>query len=274
MDFVSADMQLMHYIRSDGEFNRAKLKGFWQSLFDLLTRRRTNLLLLSQVVPKISPEDGVDGGVQDIPIEKIVGSVSRSADFTRTFMPVASDRLNRERWRKIYTLVTLGKATPPIDVYQVDQQFFVVDGHHRVSVARHLGWTSLQAHVTKLLSRERMVQAESGGKTMQPFFAHHLTKQDTLLQPDAPMLRLVLYKDEICRLPKLYTEIQAISGNAWVTVNGRDKFLVRGERMMLQSHGDFALVSSLGETPLILEARASKPSSEDLARLIPQPHTS
>ncbi|HMQ50728.1 MAG TPA: hypothetical protein PKE64_31285 [Anaerolineae bacterium] len=273
MDFVSADMQLMHYIRSDGEFNRAKLKGFWQSLFDLVTRRRSNLLLLSQVVRQMNLENSIDLGVQDIPIEKIVGSVSRSTDFTRTFMPVTNDRASRERWRKIYTLVTLGKATPPIEVYQVGQQFFVVDGHHRVSVARHLGWKSLQAHVTELLIPERMVQAELGGKTMQLLFTHHPTEQNTVPQPDAPMLRLVLYKNEICRLPKLYTEIQAISGNAWVTVNGRDKFLVRGERMMLQSNGDFALVSSLGETPLILEARANKSSDEDLVRLIPQPQT-
>ena len=77
MDFVSADMQLMHYIRSDGEFNRAKLKGFWQSLFDLVTRRRSNLLLLSQVVRQMNLENSIDLGVQDIPIEKIVGSVSR-----------------------------------------------------------------------------------------------------------------------------------------------------------------------------------------------------
>jgi nucleotide-binding universal stress UspA family protein len=38
----------------------------------------------------------------------------------------------------------------PIDVYQIDQAYFVRDGNHRVSIARQLGATHIQAHVTKV----------------------------------------------------------------------------------------------------------------------------
>ena len=39
---------------------------------------------------------------------------------------------------------------PPIEVYQIDQAYFVIDGNHRVSVARQLGATHIQAYVTEV----------------------------------------------------------------------------------------------------------------------------
>jgi hypothetical protein len=39
-----------------------------------------------------------------------------------------------------------------VELYQVDQAFFVVDGHHRVSVARALGAPAIEAHVSEFLT--------------------------------------------------------------------------------------------------------------------------
>jgi hypothetical protein len=39
---------------------------------------------------------------------------------------------------------------PPIDVYRVGDRHFVRDGHHRVSVARSLGATRIDAEVVEL----------------------------------------------------------------------------------------------------------------------------
>ena len=44
---------------------------------------------------------------------------------------------------------------PPIDVYQVDDSYYVIDGHHRVSVAIATGHTTIEAHVTEVLTRMR-----------------------------------------------------------------------------------------------------------------------
>jgi hypothetical protein len=42
----------------------------------------------------------------------------------------------------------LGVALPPVDVIQVEDAYFVRDGHHRVSVARAMGQQEIEAEIT------------------------------------------------------------------------------------------------------------------------------
>ena len=42
---------------------------------------------------------------------------------------------------------------PPIEVLRVGGLHFVVDGHHRVSVARHLGLDVIEAYITEVTTR-------------------------------------------------------------------------------------------------------------------------
>ena len=67
------------------------------------------------------------------------------------------------------------------------------------------------------------------------------------------ILRLMLYHNEVLRLPGASQGAKVVSGVAWVTVNGRDIFLASGERLWLPSRRDSALISALGYHPLILE---------------------
>lgn len=66
-------------------------------------------------------------------------------------------------------------------------------------------------------------------------------------------LRFTLKKDEIFRLPPGNREFQVLSGVAWVTIDGNDIILHSGEKAELESHKDIAIISALGEIPLILE---------------------
>jgi hypothetical protein len=68
-----------------------------------------------------------------------------------------------------------------------------------------------------------------------------------------PMLRLVLYKGEVYRLPATSHGIRVLSGVAWVTVTGKDRILLMDEQTSLSLNNDFALVSALDRTPLVLE---------------------
>ncbi len=45
-----------------------------------------------------------------------------------------------------------GQAMPPIDVYRIGELHFVKDGHHRVSVARELGYEVIEAYVTEVVT--------------------------------------------------------------------------------------------------------------------------
>jgi hypothetical protein len=57
----------------------------------------------------------------------------------------------RERWEDVDRAVMQGK-TPPIEVYQVGEIYFVVDGNHRVSVSRQHGYDKIEAYVTEFVA--------------------------------------------------------------------------------------------------------------------------
>ncbi len=82
-----------------------------------------------------------------IPLDRIVGSVGRYRDFTRTFLP--TENVDRERWIRVASLLD-GPGWPPIEVYKIGDVYFVSDGNHRVSVARSLGMKEIEAYVTEV----------------------------------------------------------------------------------------------------------------------------
>jgi len=79
-----------------------------------------------------------------------VGSVGRYDDFTREFLPRRDSQ--EERWRRIYDLTESSQGFPPVDLYKVDDVYFVRDGNHRVSVARANKGKTIEASVTEYLT--------------------------------------------------------------------------------------------------------------------------
>jgi hypothetical protein len=150
VDPSNLNVEQISYIQSENEFNQAKWKGFLETMLGLITGHNMHLLSFDEVARKLNLKEAFYLGLQDVPLANIVGSTGRYTDFTRHFLPRSSHQLDKERWRKIYTLAVTGKGFPPIDVYKVDQVYFVKDGNHRVSVARKLGWETIQAMVTEL----------------------------------------------------------------------------------------------------------------------------
>jgi hypothetical protein len=59
----------------------------------------------------------------------------------------------RERWERLALAQRRGEPMPPIDVYRVGDMHFVIDGHHRVSIAIATGATTIEAHVTEVLTQ-------------------------------------------------------------------------------------------------------------------------
>jgi hypothetical protein len=87
-------------------------------------------------------------GLQEIPIDSIVGTVDRRKDFDRDFRPTSAR--TRPRWERIAIAQRRGESMPPISVYRIGDLHFVRDGHHRVSVARALGRDTIDAYVTEV----------------------------------------------------------------------------------------------------------------------------
>ena len=58
----------------------------------------------------------------------------------------------RFRWENLALAQRRGEAIPPIQVYRVCDRHFVIDGHHRVSIAATTGERQIEAYVTQVLA--------------------------------------------------------------------------------------------------------------------------
>lgn len=108
------------------------------------------LLPFDEVVAALGRRGEVDLGEQVIDVDSIVGSVDRTTGFDRLFRPT-SDEVER-RFERINVALRRGEEMPAIDVYRIGDVHFVIDGHHRVAVARALDWKTINAHVIEVLT--------------------------------------------------------------------------------------------------------------------------
>jgi len=92
-------------------------------------------------------------GIQTIPVDKIAGSVDRMVDFDRFFRPRRRELRNRvNSLRAAFERDEM----PPITVYEVGGLYFVIDGHHRVALARESRMEFIDAEVTAISTSHRL----------------------------------------------------------------------------------------------------------------------
>jgi hypothetical protein len=107
------------------------------------------LLSLDEVKSRLRLFEQHYVGIRAIPVSKIVGTAGRTGDFDADFLPTR--REVRDRWARVERTFPEG-AFPPIVVYQVRDSYFVVDGHHRVAVAKQRKVEFIDAEITELRS--------------------------------------------------------------------------------------------------------------------------
>lgn len=130
------------------DFEQAYKKGFMRAILNKLTRSRSSLVSFDELRKKLDIQSQRDIGMQEIEIEKIIGSLNRYQDFDDSFLPRQTH--TRRRWENIDRVYMQGEYLPPVEVYKVGEFFFVIDGNHRVSVAREKGQVYIDAHVIEL----------------------------------------------------------------------------------------------------------------------------
>jgi uncharacterized protein (TIGR00730 family) len=121
----------------------------FQRVLGFFTRHQPeDLLSFDHVRDKLKIRSQHYAGTQEVPLDKVVGSVGRYHDFNRAFLP--TQEYVRERWKRVYAVAHGATGFPPIDVYKIGDLYFVRDGHHRVSVLKELGAPTIEATVTEL----------------------------------------------------------------------------------------------------------------------------
>lgn len=133
---------------ADREFDRARRAGFIQDILAPVRNQPADLLPFEEVRSRLHLSSQTYKGLQEVSLDQIVGSVARYHDFSRAFRPRRESL--RRRWQRARKL---HGRLPPIDLYQVGDAYFVVDGNHRVSVARQAAWPTIAAHVWEYETR-------------------------------------------------------------------------------------------------------------------------
>src|SRR5436305_15168916 len=141
-------------IRAIQDFDSARSRAFRRTVRAILTGHPPRLHSIEPMLKAAGLEGSAYAGTHEIPLDRIAGSAApdaKSQDFDPGFLPI--NRRMRERWTRIYQAMVEGDELPPIDVYKVDDSYYVIDGHHRVSVARNLGRPVINARVINVKTR-------------------------------------------------------------------------------------------------------------------------
>jgi hypothetical protein len=141
------------------DFRRARSLASREKIVALLGGRPAELICYEDVPKGLRDVHITSRGLRDIPIDAIVGSVGRCTDFTRSFMPLRDD--SEARWARVGQAWQDLAGLPPIEVYQIGDVYFVVDGNHRVSVARQLGKSHIEAHVAEFETKVPLSPGDS-----------------------------------------------------------------------------------------------------------------
>jgi hypothetical protein len=138
------------------QFSALRMRAVRDSFLAKLTGRNSSLAAFPEYAQRERPNKKLIG-LKDIRIDQIIGTLNRGCDFDDQFRPLRKHLSNR--WVNILNLDPDGWE--PILVHKVGEQYYVEDGHHRVSVARSIGMLFIHAKVWEYpVQQKRIVNCE------------------------------------------------------------------------------------------------------------------
>jgi hypothetical protein len=133
------------------DFERARRQARWVKLAGWLRGRpssRNRLLVLGEVTIVAGASRHGLASEAAVPIDHIVGSVEPTLCFDGHFRPTS--QLPRTRFERIAADLRCGRGMDPVDLYHCGDRYYVLDGHHRIAVARALGERWISATITEV----------------------------------------------------------------------------------------------------------------------------
>lgn len=110
--------------------------------------------VLDEVLEGVDTRGEVNLGLVDVPIELIIGtrSAGRQRSFSRSFYPLLEQGSElATKWSALCDAHLSSGINDPIQVYEYLHDFYVQEGHKRVSVLRYFGAVTVPAMVTRIL---------------------------------------------------------------------------------------------------------------------------
>jgi hypothetical protein len=139
------------------DFSRARWKSFVHDILAALKGEKNTLLSYDEVKEKLRIGGPIYRGMQTVQVAQIAGSLNRYHEFDKAFLP-KNDKF-ASRWQSVDRAFYEEVSLPPIVLYKIGEVYFVVDGHHRVSVAREQGQIFIDADVRECSSKVNITAA-------------------------------------------------------------------------------------------------------------------
>jgi hypothetical protein len=134
----------------DADFTRARRRACLRALVARIRREHASNRLRSfddVRRERLVANNRLHRGTRVVKVEEIVGSVGRWRDFDRSFLPARASV--GHKWKRIDRAFHRTEDLPPVELYEIGESYFVVDGHHRVSVARYHDVPTVEAAVVE-----------------------------------------------------------------------------------------------------------------------------
>jgi DNA-binding Lrp family transcriptional regulator/uncharacterized ParB-like nuclease family protein len=100
--------------------------------------------------------DAVNRGICAVPVNRIIGSVGRYHDFDSRFR--IKPHVPSERLKLIKDAMRQGKHLPPVKLYQIKDEYYVLDGNHRVSAAKEFGHELIDAYILEFIPSKQTLE--------------------------------------------------------------------------------------------------------------------
>lgn len=100
--------------------------------------------------------DTKDLGTASVPVDRIVGSVGRYHDFDSKFR--LKQHVPPERLENIRKAMRAGKTLPPVRLYKIKDDYYVLDGNHRISAAKEFGYQDIDADIVEFIPSKHTLE--------------------------------------------------------------------------------------------------------------------
>jgi hypothetical protein len=150
----------------DADFTRASRRARLRALVARIRREQASNRLLSfdEVRREHAANNRLHRGTRVVEVDQIIGSVGRYDEFDRSFLPARASI--GERWKRIDRAFHRAEDFPPVELYKLGDAYFVMDGHHRVSVARYHDVPTVEAAVVEFHPKLPAAQGPMNSKSL------------------------------------------------------------------------------------------------------------
>ena len=134
-------------------YSRARREGLRVYQAAIQANADPYLPVLEEKVPNLSSLSRLSLGIMPIPLDRVIGSVSRgrSYAFAEGFLPILEAGSEfASKWENLCESVEQYGVNQPVTVLEYMGDYYAIEGNKRISVMKHLNARDIEADVTRV----------------------------------------------------------------------------------------------------------------------------